>query len=1156
MKRLATLTALLALGLAVSLNSTAVTGTAPPALELQNRDRDIQTVTIGAGTQNARLPLDFYYCNSLYETLYLSHELGFTAGTITSLALYNQFSFPVLNSPIKIWLGSTGQHNLSNGWIPASELTLVFEGNVDFPDGNNTILITLRTPYLYTGGNLVMMVNRPMDSSAYSLNNFFKCQTSGTNRARNIYDDYVSYDPYNPPAGSLTGQFPKITFYYTPDLLQNDLGALTIVGNSSPTVGTESTFTVRIRNNGTAIQDSYTVKLVDENDVELASATGPAIPAQQILELSLPWTPATSGNYAIYGKVELNGDQVTTNNLTPPFDLIVNPEGVVALTVGDGNLIGHIPVDFSWNHSLYQTIYRQDEMCGFIGEITGIRFYNKFKNSVSDVPVSIWLGTTSQPHLLDAFIPSTQLTLVHSGPVHFPDGEGITTIVFDEPYLYLGDNNLVMMVNKIDTDAQSLINKFKCQLAPTFPSRMEVSDDDDLDPAAPPVGMRTGLFPKTTFVLIPSMLGCISGTVTDANNQPLSRVAVSLNNGINYTITNTSGQYQLSNVIAGTYTLSFNLYGYYGHTQTVTIQTDDDLTIDVTLQPMSRVSVTGTILASDTGVGIPGARIRLSGYEPYSATTNIAGNFTIAAVFADHTYAYNICAPGYSTLNSQITLGFTDHDMGIITLSEAAYAPSGVAAAENDGGDAVDITWLAPDPDTQEFAQSFEGATFPPPGWIQITTNNGPANAYDLYPTWCRAANLSIAGNEITPTDGNYQAGIFWSNSHQDEWLISPGFICPPNAWLTFDSHVFLGSDHGDHYYLKLSTDNGNTWTPLWDASEQTGGWNEYAAPISADLSSYSGNALKIAFHAVGGLENSGLRYYWFIDNLHIGSSTTAMSSGWEEKSTRPTETSSHLEKDTHSRVHTGYLVYRLPTGQEQNQASWHPLSAAPVTALSLVDTGWLTVPNGGYRWAVKAIYTSGVTSVASFSNIIYKDVPMGMIVGTVRSVDSTPIAAATVTSGTFTATTNSAGVYALSVPVGCHSVTASAAGFGDQTVEDVLVEQDLTATVNFVLNTASIDDPRIPVTATALSGNYPNPFNPQTTISYSVKEPGMVRIQIYNIKGQLVRTLVDEAHATGHYKQTFDARDDRGRNISNGVYLIRMQAPGYHKTSKMILMK
>ncbi|MGI6198694.1 MAG: T9SS type A sorting domain-containing protein, partial [Candidatus Cloacimonadaceae bacterium] len=148
------------------------------------------------------------------------------------------------------------------------------------------------------------------------------------------------------------------------------------------------------------------------------------------------------------------------------------------------------------------------------------------------------------------------------------------------------------------------------------------------------------------------------------------------------------------------------------------------------------------------------------------------------------------------------------------------------------------------------------------------------------------------------------------------------------------------------------------------------------------------------------------------------------------------------------------------------------------------------------------------------------------------------------------------AGVYALSVPVGCHSVTASAAGFGDQTVEDVLVEQDLTATVNFVLDATSVDDPRIPVTATALSGNYPNPFNPETTISYSVKEPGMVRIEIYNIKGQLVRTLVDEAHATGHYKQTFDARDDRGRNISNGVYLIRMRAPGYHKMSKMILMK
>jgi len=93
-------------------------------------------------------------------------------------------------------------------------------------------------------------------------------------------------------------------------------------------------------------------------------------------------------------------------------------------------------------------------------------------------------------------------------------------------------------------------------------------------------------------------------------------------------------------------------------------------------------------------------------------------------------------------------------------------------------------------------------------------------------------------------------------------------------------------------------------------------------------------------------------------------------------------------------------------------------------------------------------------------------------------------------------------------------------------------------------------------VVATALNGNYPNPFNPETTISYSVMKPGRVRLQIYNLKGQLVRSLVDEEHAAGHYKRVFDGKDNYSRSLASGVYLIRMTAPGYEKVSKMMLMK
>ncbi|MCB5247517.1 MAG: T9SS type A sorting domain-containing protein, partial [Candidatus Cloacimonetes bacterium] len=98
-------------------------------------------------------------------------------------------------------------------------------------------------------------------------------------------------------------------------------------------------------------------------------------------------------------------------------------------------------------------------------------------------------------------------------------------------------------------------------------------------------------------------------------------------------------------------------------------------------------------------------------------------------------------------------------------------------------------------------------------------------------------------------------------------------------------------------------------------------------------------------------------------------------------------------------------------------------------------------------------------------------------------------------------------------------------------------------------------DDPVIPA-VTELKGNYPNPFNPSTTIAYSVKESTPVLIGIYNIKGQLVRTLVDEQKEAGNHLAVFDGLDDNRQPLSSGVYFYRMRADSYSKSNKMIMMK
>jgi len=88
------------------------------------------------------------------------------------------------------------------------------------------------------------------------------------------------------------------------------------------------------------------------------------------------------------------------------------------------------------------------------------------------------------------------------------------------------------------------------------------------------------------------------------------------------------------------------------------------------------------------------------------------------------------------------------------------------------------------------------------------------------------------------------------------------------------------------------------------------------------------------------------------------------------------------------------------------------------------------------------------------------------------------------------------------------------------------------------------------------LSQNYPNPFNPVTTIEYSVPKRSHVTIEVYNVLGQKVRTLVDREESAGSYTITWDGRTNSGQSAATGVYLYRFEAGDHVETKKMLLLK
>ena len=89
-----------------------------------------------------------------------------------------------------------------------------------------------------------------------------------------------------------------------------------------------------------------------------------------------------------------------------------------------------------------------------------------------------------------------------------------------------------------------------------------------------------------------------------------------------------------------------------------------------------------------------------------------------------------------------------------------------------------------------------------------------------------------------------------------------------------------------------------------------------------------------------------------------------------------------------------------------------------------------------------------------------------------------------------------------------------------------------------------------------SLFQNFPNPFNPVTSISYSLPEAVHVNLEIYNVLSQKVRTLVDEPQLAGYKAIQWDGRGDHGRELAGGIYFYRLEAGKYSSSKKLLLSK
>tara|TARA_B110000014_G_C19824751_1_gene427851 strand:- start:9 stop:686 length:678 start_codon:yes stop_codon:yes gene_type:complete len=131
---------------------------------------------------------------------------------------------------------------------------------------------------------------------------------------------------------------------------------------------------------------------------------------------------------------------------------------------------------------------------------------------------------------------------------------------------------------------------------------------------------------------------------------------------------------------------------------------------------------------------------------------------------------------------------------------------------------------------------------------------------------------------------------------------------------------------------------------------------------------------------------------------------------------------------------------------------------------------------------------------------------------------------------------------------------------YSNDTAEELMVNVDLDndeyGVGVFASGTVTASDMLAVPEDYMLSQNYPNPFNPSTTISFSVPVEGNVVLNIYDITGRLVTTLVDANMNSGYHSVNWDGVDMVGEGVSAGLYIYSLQAEGVALTRKMVLMK
>ena len=691
----------------------------------------------------------------IYDPLYYSLALGDSPIRLQYKTFYSGDSGSS-TGPINYFTVGIQDHQTENG------LTYVF--NNDYQPGASTLgyekVIDISQPS-FLGGNLVLRgtIEGVITSNSQPVQNVL-VRVRERNRYTSTDADGFFSIPFLPVD---VYSLELLKYMYHPQILSdievfvdeithrsaeilpinNNLTAQNLSGPVLISEKAPFTFSMSISNEGhlAVTSSSYTLQLRElGTDIVLASTPGKMISSLATENFELIWTPMEMGNKSIYGYINFGFDEILDNNSTSYLEVEVLPFGTVVKYAGNENspLASYqLPLNYYYRNSITQTIYPASTLNQY-GMITKLVYFFHGWGDISpnSPPIRIYMGKTNQNLFLSgvsSWIPFADFTLVFEGQIPvYSSGSYPINIDLQTPFIYDRDN-LVIMVHRlydnVSTTIWSINNTFQYTQESSGQNRSiqaAIDNANAYDPTiAYPNGTAQNRTPNTMIYLMAYGSGNLSGIVQSSNATPLAGAEVAIPSLNRKTTTNQDGYYFFDSLFAGNLEINVKALGYYQYLCNVDIEANTEVIHDPVLIPLPQVTINGQVLASDTGTGLSGAIVSLTGYNSYQEISGTNGQFSLIDIWGDHIYSLTISHSGYETYqNPLLEVETSSLQLDDITLLEQSLPPRNVVAQQY--ADSLFLSWDPPS-EQQESWFGYGG-----PDVAEITQQLNPSQGLEL----------------------------------------------------------------------------------------------------------------------------------------------------------------------------------------------------------------------------------------------------------------------------------------------------------------------------------------------------------------------------------------------------------------------------------------